>query len=142
MALQKISENNKSGNTSVQHYPSRITQWIVGKNDAGLVDYRSLLLPTLGWQTHHNEQRWVTWVASQFIDKPTLEKFGVNLSSLRMIVDSHSPYSSFKLLLTALKNSRSSMVIASLPSLSPSELMCLEDAAKAGNCRGLIILHD
>lgn len=125
-----------------QRCPSRITQWIVGKNDFGQIDYRSLLLPTLGWKTHHNDQRWVTWVASQFIDKPTLERFGVNLSSLRMIVDSHSPYSSFKLLVTALKNNRSSMVIASLPSLSAIELTELEEAARLGNCTGLIIIHD
>ncbi len=122
--------------------PTRITQWIVGKNDAGRIDYRNLLLPTLAWQTHHNNQRWVTWVASQFIDKPTLEQFGVNLSSLRMIVDSHSTYSSFKLLLTALKNNRSCMVIASLPSLSSSELNELEEAAKQGDCSGLILIHD
>src|SRR5690606_20278005 len=121
---------------------SRITQWIVGKNDFGEVDYRSLLLPTLGWKTHHNEARWVTWVASQFIDKPTLERFGVNLASLRMIVDSHSPYSSFKLLVTALKNDRSCMVIASLPSLSGSEREILEEAARQGNCTGLIIIHE
>jgi len=114
----------------------------VGKNEFGQIDYRNLLLPTLGWKTHHNEQRWVTWVASQFIDKPTLEKFGVNLSSLRMIVDSHSPYSSFKLLVTALKNNRSSMVIASLPTLSTNELAELEEAARLGACTGLIIIHD
>jgi len=138
---QPFLQADTSQNAPVS-YPSRITQWIVGKNEFGQVDYRSLLLPTLGWKTHHNEQRWVTWVASQFIDKPTLEKFGVNLSSLRMIVDSHSPYSSFKLLLTALKNNRSCMVIASLPSLSSDELTDLEEAARLGDCMGLIIIHD
>ena len=121
---------------------TRIIRWMVGKNEAGTVDYRALLLPLLAWQTHHNEQRWITWVASQFIDKPTLENFGVNLSCLRMIVDSHSPYSSFRLLLTALKNNRSSMVIASLPGLSAAELRELEEAARLGQCRGLILVHD
>lgn len=142
MVIHQPSACRHLEQASSYNQPSRITQWIVGKNDFGQVDYRSLLLPTLGWKTHHNEQRWVTWVASQFIDKPTLEKFGVNLSSLRMIVDSHSPYSSFKLLVTALKNNRSCMVIASLPSLSTAERTELEEAARLGDCTGLIIIHD
>jgi cell division inhibitor SulA len=100
-----------------------------------------LLLPTLAWQTHHNEQRWITWIASQFIEKSVLESYGVNLSSLRMIVDSQSDYSSFRLLLTALKNDRSTMVIASLPSLPESQFHQLEQAAKQGNCQAIILLH-
>lgn len=118
--------------------PTRITQWVIGK---GHVDYRNLLLPTLAWQTHHNKQRWITWIASQFIEKAMLEEYDVNLSSLRMIVDSHSDYSSFKLLLTALKNNRSSMVIASLPSLPDMQHHELEQAAAEGNCQALILIH-
>ena len=121
--------------------PTRITQWLIGKNDFGYVDYRNLLLPTLAWQTHHNNQRWITWIASQFIEKSMLEEYGVNLSSLRMIVDSHSNYSSFKLLLTALKNNRSSMVIASLPSLSNAQQHELEQASHLGNCQAIILIH-
>jgi len=121
--------------------PTRITQWVIGKNDFGRVDYRNLLLPTLAWQTHHNNQRWITWIASQFIDKSMLEEYDVNLSSLRMIVDSHSDYSSFKLLLTALKNNRSSMVIASLPSLPDAQHRELEQAAAQGDCQALILIH-
>lgn len=121
---------------------TRITQWIVGKHDGVRMDYRNLLLPALAWQTHHNDLRWVTWVAAQFMDKATLEKFGVNLSALRMIVDSHSSHSPFKLVMTALKNQRSCMVIASLPPLSAAELRELEEAAKLGNCSGLILIHD
>jgi cell division inhibitor SulA len=117
---------------------TRITQWVIGK---GHVDYRNLLLPTLAWQTHHNNQRWITWIASQFIEKSMLEEYDVNLSSLRMIVDSHSDYSSFKLLLTALKNNRSSMVIASLPSLADTEQRELEQAAAQGDCQALILIH-
>ena len=117
---------------------TRITQWVVGK---GHVDYRNLLLPTLAWQTHHNKQRWVTWIASQFMSKGMLEEYQVNLSSLRMIVDSHSDYSSFKLLLTALKNNRSSMVIASLPSLTDTQHRELEQAATQGDCQALILIH-
>lgn len=142
MLVTESSLYSQVGQVPTLPHPSRITQWLVGKNEFGRVDYRDLLLPTLGWKTHHNEKRWVTWVASQFIDKPTLEKFGVDLSSLRMIVDSHSPYSSFKLLITALKNNRSCMVIASLPSLSSAELAALEEAARLGDCTGLIIIHD
>lgn len=117
---------------------TRITQWVIGR---GHVDYRNLLLPTLAWQTHHNKQRWVTWIASQFISKTMLEEYQVNLSSLRMIVDSHSDYSSFKLLLTALKNNRSSMVIASLPSLTSNQHRELEQAATQGDCQALILIH-
>ena len=118
--------------------PTRITQWVVGH---GRADYRNLLLPTLAWQTHHNNQRWITWIASQFIEKAMLEEYEVNLSSLRMIVDSHSDYSSFKLLLTALKNNRSSMVIASLPSLPDTQLHELEQAAAQGDCQAIILIH-
>jgi cell division inhibitor SulA len=121
--------------------PLRIVLWSIGKNTSGPVDYLPLLLPTLAWQTHHNEQRWITWIASQFIEKSVLESYGVNLSSLRMIVDSQSDYSSFRLLLTALKNDRSTMVIASLPSLPESQLHQLEQAARQGNCQAIILLH-
>jgi len=121
--------------------PTRITQWLVGKNDFGKVDYRNLLLPTLAWQTHHNNQRWVTWIASQFIERAMLEQYEVNLSSLRMIVDSHSSYSSYKLLLTALRNNRSSMVIASLPSMSATQQQELEQAAAQGDCQAIILIH-
>jgi len=121
--------------------PARITQWLIGKNNFGYVDYRNLLLPTLAWQTHHNNQRWITWIASQFIEKSMLEAYEVNLSSLRMIVDSHSDYSSFKLLLTALRNNRSSMVIASLPSVSDTQQNELEKAAAQGNCQAIILIH-
>ncbi len=121
--------------------PTHITQWLVVKNNLGGVDYRNLLLPTLAWQTRHNNQRWITWIASQFIEKSMLEEYDVNLSSLRMIVDSHSDYSSFKLLLTALKNNRSSMVIASLPSVSDSQHSELEQAALQGNCQAIILIH-
>jgi len=133
--------------TNTVDQPARITQWLIGKNavvnqdSKGHVDYRNLLLPTLAWQTHHNNQRWITWIASQFIEKSMLEEYGVNLSSLRMIVDSHSDYSSFKLLLTALKNNRSSMVIASLPSLSDFQHYELEQAAAQGNCQAIILIH-
>lgn len=118
--------------------PTRITQWIIGQ---GIVDYRNLLLPTLAWQTHHNNQRWITWIASQFIEKSMLEEYDVNLSSLRMIVDSHSDYSSYKLLLTALKNNRSSMVVASLPSLPDAQYRELEQAAAQGDCQAIILIH-
>ena len=121
--------------------PSRIAQWIVGTNDHGVVDYRNMLLPTLAWHTHHNQERWVTWVAAQFIERDTLIKYGVNLSTLRMIVDSHSNYSSLKLLLTALRNQRSSLVIASLPSISESEKQQLEQAAREGDCQCLLLIH-
>jgi cell division inhibitor SulA len=121
--------------------PARITQWLIGKNDVGHVDYRNLLLPTLAWQSHHNNERWITWIASQFIERSMLEQYNVNLSSLRMIVDSHSNYSSFKLLLTALKNNRSSMVIASLPSLSDFQQHELEQAAEQGDCQALLLIH-
>lgn len=131
---------------------TRITQWIIGNvsqgnvghgntDSAGRIDYRNLLLPTLAWQTHNNKQRWITWIASQFIEKSMLEEYKVNLSSLRMIVDSHSDYSSFKLLLTALKNNRSSMVIASLPSLAEAQHCELEQAAAQGDCQALILIH-
>ena len=121
--------------------PARITQWLIAKNNPGYVDYSNLLLPTLAWQTHHNNQRWITWIASQFIEKSMLEEYQVNLSSLRMIVDSHSDYSSFKLLLTALRNNRSSMVIASLPSVSDVQQNELEKAAVQGNCQAIILIH-
>jgi len=121
--------------------PSRIVLWSIRKNLSGYVDYLPLLLPTLAWQTHHNEQRWITWIASQFIEKSVLESYGVNLSSLRMIVDSQSDYSSFRLLLTALKNDRSTMVIASLPSLPEPQFQQLEQAARQGNCQAIILLH-
>lgn len=121
--------------------PARIVQWMVGKNDLGVVDYRHLLLPTLAWQTRHNNQRWVTWIASQFIEKESLEQYDVNLACLRMIVDSSNPYSSFKLLLTALSNQRSSMVIASLPGLTEQQLKELERAASSGDCHAIILVH-
>ena len=133
--------NQKSVFIGATDQPSRITQWLIAKNSLGYVDYRNLLLPTLAWQTHHNNQRWITWIASQFIEKSMLEEYGVNLSSLRMIVDSHSDYSSFKLLLTALKNNRSSMVIASLPSLSIFQQDELEKAASQGDCQAIILIH-
>ena len=139
-------------NAATQHSPEQhsqpspyITQWRIEKNSSdsaqGDMDYRPLLLPVLAWKTHHNNQRWVTWIASQFIDKPTLQEYGVNLSSLRMIVDSQSAHSSFKLLLTALKNNRSELVIASLPSISSEENAALEQAAAEGNCQAIILIH-
>jgi cell division inhibitor SulA len=128
----------------ISHPPvARITRWMVGENGAGaLIDYKNLLLPLLSWQTHHNEKRWVTWMASQFIDKRLLQKFNVNLASLRMIVDTQSQYSSFKLLTTALKNKRSGMVVASLPSLDEKQRQELEWAAEQGNCQGIILIHE
>jgi len=124
----------ESHDNTQQNNPSRITQWVCGNGD-----YRSLLLPTLAWQSHHNNQRWITWIASRFIEKQTLLDYQVNLSNLRMIVDSSSDYSSFKLLVTALKNQRSSTVIASLPKLNTQQLQQLEQAAREGNSKGLII---
>lgn len=124
-----------------ERQPPRIVQWMLGKNEHGIVDYRHLLLPTLAWQTRHNNQRWITWIASQFIEKESLDEYGVDRSCLRMIVDSSTPYSSFKLLLTALSNQRSAMVIASLPDLTEQQSKELERAATIGNCQAILLIH-
>lgn len=134
---QAASQNQSIQNQSIQKKmgkTSLITQFIVGE-----CDYRSMLLPVLSHQTQKNNERWTTLIASHFIQKSELQDFGVQLSKLRMIVDATCQHSSWKLLISALSNGNSSMVVASLPSLSNKDILELEHAAQKGSTQGLII---
>ncbi len=99
----------------------------------------SILLPTLSWHSHHNEQRWITWLAAEFLERSTLENYDVDLSCLRMLVDSSQEHSPWRLLLTALRNGSSTLVVANLPTLNAEQLFELNHAAHSGNSQALIL---
>lgn len=95
-------------------------------------------MPMIAYLTQTNEQRWVTWVASQHLSRDFLESYGVNTQYLRLI---HCSDEQNALWITweALAAGNSHMVIASPGKLTEKALKQLEHAAQLGSSQGLLL---
>jgi cell division inhibitor SulA len=96
-----------------------------------------ILLPMLAFLSNQHENRWITWIAPEYLNRQVLEAYGVNTSCIRLI---HcAPENLLWVTWEALASGTSNMVIASPGKLSEKELHHLETAAHKGQCQGLLL---
>lgn len=130
--LQPNIVPNISANQSVNQ-TAGITEVVLPK-DNGF----AFLLPMLAYLSQESNDRWLTWFPPAGINKALLESFGFDLSKVR-IVNPKDKSQLFFFLWEALCQGNSSTVVASPGLLSESEFAQLENAARIGKCRGLLI---
>lgn len=120
------SSDNKSS--------SGVTELVLTNNDP---EQLQLLLPMLAYLSQQTENRWITWIAPQYLNRKILETYGVNTSCIRLI---HCDQDNL-LWVTweALASGTSNTVIASPGRLTEKELAQLEVAAHKGKCQGLLL---
>lgn len=105
-------------------------------------DLANLLLPMLAFLSNQrdaaHQNRWITWVAPQGIDKALLQQYGVDTGKIRLIHIS-KPEDILWITWEALAAGNSHTVIASPGKLSEKELRQLEAAAHQGQTQGLLL---
>lgn len=119
-----------SSNTRV----SGVTELVLTSNSP---EQLQLLLPMLAYISNQNENRWITWIAPEYLNRELLEAYGVNTQTIRLIHCNEE--SLLWVMWEALASGTSNTVIANPGRLSEKELAQLEIAAHKGNCQGLVL---
>ncbi len=122
--LQSAPEKSTSG----------VTELVLTSNSP---EQLQILLPMLAFLSNQHENRWITWIAPEYLNRQVLEAYGVNTRCIRLI---HcAPENLLWVTWEALASGTSNMVIASPGKLSEKELHHLEAAAHKGQCQGLLL---
>lgn len=124
----KFQRSSDSKNTS------GVTELVLTSNNP---EQLHLILPMLAYLSQQTEDRWITWIAPQYLNRQMLETYGVNTNCIRLI---HCNQDNL-LWVTweALASGTSNTVIASPGRLTEKELVQLEIAAHKGKCQGLLL---
>lgn len=113
---------------------SGVTELVLTSNSP---EQLQILLPMLAFLSNQHENRWITWIAPEYLNRQVLEAYGVNTRCIRLI---HcAPENLLWVTWEALASGTSNMVIASPGKLSEKELHHLEAAAHKGQCQGLLL---
>ncbi len=113
---------------------SGVTELVLTSNSP---EQLQLLLPMLAFLSNQHENRWITWIAPEYLNRQVLEAYGVNTQCIRLI---HcAPENLLWVTWEALASGTSNTVIASPGKLSEKELHHLEAAAHKGQCQGLLL---
>ena len=113
---------------------SGVTELVLTSNSP---EQLQILLPMLAFLSNQHENRWITWIAPEYLNRQVLEAYGVNTRCIRLI---HcAPENLLWVTWEALASGTSTTVIASPGKLSEKELHHLEAAAHKGQCQGLLL---
>lgn len=113
---------------------SGVTELVLTSNSP---EQLQILLPMLAFLSNQHENRWITWIAPEYLNRQVLEAYGVNTCCIRLI---HcAPENLLWVTWEALASGTSNTVIASPGKLSEKELHHLEAAAHKGQCQGLLL---
>lgn len=113
---------------------SGVTELVLTSNSP---EQLQILLPMLAFLSNQHENRWITWIAPEYLNRQVLEAYGVNTRCIRLI---HcAPENLLWVTWEALASGTSNTVIASPGKLSEKELHHLEAAAHKGQCQGLLL---
>ena len=81
----------------------------------------------------------MSWIGQRSLDKNLLLEYGVNLSSIRMLVNEQDASSLFKMTLAALSNGNSHLVVLLADSIDESFYEELECAALEGHSSVILL---
>jgi cell division inhibitor SulA len=98
----------------------------------------ALYLPSLAFLSRESTDRWLTWLVPAGVTKASLQHYGFDLTKTRFIYPK-SPEHCFALLREALLGGNSHTVVGSPGKMTEDQILCLEQAAKAGCCYGLLL---
>ncbi|MCE2026893.1 SulA-like leucine-rich domain-containing protein [Sessilibacter corallicola] len=132
---KKQNLKNKTASKPSSHCRSHITELVISKFCSNL---EQMLLPMLSFQTQSNNNRWVTWVSNNTIDKNLLLDFGVELDFLRMIYPKNQT-DLFSLTSKALSTGNSQCVVSIFDSITEQQRIELNKAAELGQCTGILV---
>ncbi len=131
--------NIQTNNTSIQ--ASQPSESAFGVTELVLThegpEQLALLLPMIAYLSRHAGDRWITWIAPRHINRQVLEDFGVSTRCLRLIHCTDA--SSLWIIWEAMAKGNSHTVIASPGRLNEKELGLLEEAARLGECQGVLL---
>lgn len=107
-------------------------------------DKNEIVMPMLAHLSKQTEDRWFTWImpkeGSARVPKQILQHYGFDLSKLRIIYASDQQETLW-ILWDVLQNGNSDTVVASPDIIGEKDFSKLEQAAFAGNTRGLMLRH-
>ena len=134
--MNKIRQTQAQSQGNQQATPvSGITELIIANSSP---EQAALIMPMIAFLTKSCVNRWVTWIAPQHMSREFLESFGVDTNFVRLI---HCSDEESRLWITweALAAGNSHTVIASPGKLTEKEFKQLENAARQGQCQGLLL---
>lgn len=105
-----------------------------------LAELKPVLIPLLAYHSYHNDARWVSWVGPSALDKSLLLDYGVNLSSIRMLVNEGDPAALLRIALAALSNGNSHLVVLMAEEIDPVFYQELASAAEEGESSLMVLL--
>lgn len=129
LALQPASH---TGNKPLQH---GVTELVLPVEQLGDM---AMVLPMIAHLSQRDNNRWMTWIAPQGINRRLLEAYGVDTQRLR-IIHTQTDIDCCWMIWEALSSGTSHTVIASPGVISDKALSQLDHAAKQGNCDGLLL---
>lgn len=98
----------------------------------------AMVLPMIAHLSQRDNNRWMTWIAPQGLNRQLLEAYGVDTQRLR-IIHTQADTDCCWMIWEALSSGTSHTVIASPGVISDKALSQLDNAAKQGNCDGLLL---
>lgn len=98
----------------------------------------SIYLPSLAFLSSQNNGRWLTWLVPHCMGKMELLQYGFDLSRTRFIYPDNQDHC-FSLFWEALAEGNSHTVVGSSGRLTEQQLQKLENAARIGQCNGLLL---
>lgn len=97
-----------------------------------------LILPVLAHLTNNGDQRWLTCIGPQLLAKKDCRRYHLNWQRLLQVLPNQR-CAVIDLAERALQAGKSHTVCVVAEALSKQDLLRLERAATAGNCRGIVI---
>lgn len=98
----------------------------------------SLILPMLSQLTYENGPSWLTYVGTTLLSKQDCRRFGLNWLRLLQVLPS-ARCDTLDIAERALVSGRSHTVVAIAKACNTAQLQRLENAAKEGKCRCILI---
>ncbi|MDB6062850.1 MAG: hypothetical protein JWM78_2953 [Verrucomicrobiaceae bacterium] len=102
----------------------------------------SLLLPVLSHLSHKGDSRWLTCIGTSFLSKKDCADFDLDWRRLLQVLPS-SRCDVFDIATRALTAGKSHTVVcfASSAAISQQQLLVLEQAARVGECRCIVVRY-
>jgi cell division inhibitor SulA len=97
-----------------------------------------LILPVLAHLTNNGDQRWLACIGPQLLTKGDCRRFRLNWQRLLQVLPNQR-CSAIDLAERALQSGKSHTVCVVADTLDEQDLLRLERAAAAGDCRGIVI---
>lgn len=98
-----------------------------------------LILPLVSQLTYDSGPGWLTYVGSALLSKKDCRQFGLNWQRLLQVLPSSRCCDTLEIAVRALLGGRSHTVVVVAKACGPQQLQRLDEAAKKGECRCIVI---